>query len=71
MSEPGKKLTAVIVDDEELARQVVREMLKSHAEIEIVGECANGFEAVKTVGELNPDLMSSLIASIKSWIEAS
>jgi len=57
MSEPGKKLTAVIVDDEELARQVVREMLKSHAEIEIVGECANGFEAVKTVGELNPDLM--------------
>jgi two-component system LytT family response regulator len=57
MSEPGKKLTAVIVDDEELARQVVREMLKSHAEIEIVGECANGFESVKTVGELNPDLM--------------
>jgi len=51
------KLTAVIVDDEELARQVVREMLKSHPEIEVVGECANGFEAVKTVSECRPALL--------------
>jgi two-component system, LytTR family, response regulator len=57
MSGPVKKLTAVIVDDEELARQVVREMLKKHPEIEVVGECANGFEAVKTVGEQKPDLL--------------
>jgi two-component system LytT family response regulator len=52
-----RTLKAVIVDDEELARQVVREMLKAHPEVEVAGECANGFEAVKTVGEQKPDLL--------------
>lgn len=50
-------IRALIVDDEDLARQVIREMLKSHSEIEIVGECANGFDAVKLVSELKPDLL--------------
>jgi len=53
----GNKIRALIVDDEELARQIIREMLKPHPEIEIIGECANGFEAVRTVSELNPDLI--------------
>lgn len=52
-----KKFRAVIVDDEELARQVLREFLSEHAEIEIAAECANGFEAVKSVTELKPDLV--------------
>jgi len=52
-----KKIRAVIVDDEDLARQMLREFLSSHAEIEIVAECANGFEAVKAVTELKPDLL--------------
>ena len=56
-SAPGKKIQALIVDDEDLARQVIREMLVPHPEIEIVGECANGFEAVRMVTELKPDLM--------------
>ena len=53
----SKKIRAIIVDDEELARQVLRELLRSHPEIEIVAECANGFEAVKAVAERKPDLM--------------
>jgi len=52
-----KKTRAVIVDDEELARQMLREFLSGHQEIEIVAECANGFEAVKAVTELKPDLV--------------
>jgi two-component system, LytTR family, response regulator len=48
---------AIIVDDEELARSIIREYLADHAEIEIVAECANGFEAVKAVTELKPDLL--------------
>ena len=52
-----KKIRAVIVDDEELARQVLREFLSSHAEVEITAECANGFEAVKAVAEQKPDLV--------------
>lgn len=51
------KIRAVIVDDEDLARQVVRELLSPHSEIEIIAECPNGFEAVKAVTELKPDLL--------------
>jgi len=58
MTQPTeKKFRAVIVDDEELARQVLREFLTMHPEIEIAAECANGFEAVKSVTELKPDLV--------------
>ena len=55
--EAARTLTAVIVDDEELARAVLREMLKKHPEVEILGECANGFEAVKMISERKPDLL--------------
>jgi two-component system LytT family response regulator len=56
-SRKDRKIRAVIVDDEELARQVIRELLALHPEIAIVGECANGFEAVKIVTETKPDLI--------------
>ena len=52
-----KRIRAVIVDDEELARQVLREFLSSHPEVEIAAECANGFEAVKAAAEQKPDLV--------------
>ncbi len=48
---------ALIVDDEDLARHVIREFLQSHAEIEIAAECANGMEAVKAVAEHKPNLI--------------
>jgi len=57
MTEPGKKIRALIVDDEDLARQVIREMLGEHPEVEMAGECANGFEAVRMAAELKPDLI--------------
>lgn len=50
-------IRAVIVDDEELARVFWRELLQAHPEIEIVAECANGFEAVKAVAGKSPDLL--------------
>jgi len=53
----GKRWRALIVDDEELARHVIREFLQSHAEIEIAAECANGMEAVKAVAEHRPNLI--------------
>jgi two-component system LytT family response regulator len=46
-----------IVDDEELARGYLRELLATHSAIEIVAECRNGFEAVKAINELAPDLV--------------
>jgi two-component system LytT family response regulator len=51
------RLRVAIVDDEDLARSVVREYLGGIADVEIVAECANGFEAVKAVSELQPDLL--------------
>ena len=50
-------LRIVIADDEDLARSVVREYLKDSIDIEVVAECRNGFEAVKAVSELKPDLL--------------
>ena len=50
-------MRVIIVDDEDLARALMRELLASHADIEIVAECANGFDAVKSITELDPDLV--------------
>jgi two-component system LytT family response regulator len=57
MIEPASPLRVVIVDDEPLARAVVREFLAAHPGVEVVAECANGFDAVKSVTELAPDLV--------------
>ncbi len=51
------RMRAVIVDDEELARKLLREYVESCAGVEILAECANGFEAVKTISESKPDLV--------------
>ena len=50
-------LRTIVVDDEELARKVMRELLSAHPEIEVIAECKNGLEAVKAVGEHKPDLL--------------
>src|SRR5712691_10353461 len=54
MSDP---IRVAIVDDEALARTVLREYLAALPGVEVVAECANGFEAVKVVSELRPDLL--------------
>ena len=51
------RLRVAIVDDEDLARVVVREYLTAMPDVDIVAECANGFEAVKAVSDLHPDLL--------------
>jgi two-component system LytT family response regulator len=50
-------LRAVIVDDEELARGLLREYLRGAGGVEVSAECANGFEAVKAIAEHKPDLV--------------
>ena len=57
MSASDRKWKALIVDDEELARKLLREMLTSHPEIHIAAECGNGMEAVKAAAEHKPDLL--------------
>jgi two-component system LytT family response regulator len=51
------KIRTVIVDDERHARQKVRALLAGESDVEIVRECANGDDAVKTINEVRPDLV--------------
>jgi two-component system LytT family response regulator len=48
---------ALIVDDEPLGRERLRTLLRAESDVEVVGECANGLEAVKSIDELSPDLI--------------
>lgn len=50
-------LGTILVDDEELARALLREYASASPDIQILAECANGFEAVKAIAEKKPDLV--------------
>lgn len=50
-------MRAIIVDDERLARKELKSLLKDYHEIEIVDECSNPDEAIKSIEKHNPDLL--------------
>ncbi len=54
---PGAGLRVLIVDDEEPARKLLREYLAGIPSLVVAGECADGFQAVKAVADLDPDLL--------------
>ena len=47
----------IIIDDEPLARSVVREYLQQHPGLEVITECGDGFEGVKAIQQHQPDLI--------------
>jgi two-component system LytT family response regulator len=49
--------SVVLIDDEPLARTIVREYLQSNPDFEIIGECSDGFEGVKVITQKKPDLI--------------
>lgn len=48
---------AILIDDEPLAREIVKEYLEDYPEINVIAECADGFEGVKSIGQHQPDLI--------------
>jgi two-component system, LytTR family, response regulator len=52
-----KPIRTLIVDDEVLARQRIRNLLRGRVEFAVIGECANGYEAVRTIRRHAPDLV--------------
>ena len=50
-------LRVLVVDDVELARQKVVRSLRAHADVEVVGEAANGAEMIEAIGRLRPALV--------------
>lgn len=51
------KITVFIADDERLARDLIKNLLAGYNELEVIGEAADGFETVKLVQELKPQLL--------------
>ena len=47
----------IIIDDEPLARSIIREYLQNHPELTLIAECNDGFEGVKAIQQLQPDLI--------------
>lgn len=50
-------MKAIIIDDEPLARSLVKEYLQAYKNIELVEECNDGFEGVKAIQQHNPDII--------------
>jgi two-component system, LytTR family, response regulator len=50
-------MKVLIIDDEALARELVRKYLADIPGVEISGECENGFDALKKIQDLKPDLI--------------
>lgn len=50
-------IKTVVIDDEQLAVDIIRSYLKAHEDIEIIAECHNGFDGLKAIHELKPDLV--------------
>ena len=48
---------AIIIDDEMLARSILKEYLAAHNDIQLVAECSDGFEGLKAIHSHNPDLV--------------
>ena len=52
-----KKIRILIADDEPLARRGVRQMLAQYEDMDVVGECRNGWETLRAIETLAPDLL--------------
>ena len=52
-----EQIGVLVVDDEPLARQGIRRILEADADVEILGECADGSEAIEAIREKKPDIV--------------
>ncbi len=50
-------IKALIVDDEDLARERIHDLLSREPDFQVIGECANGVQAVEAIERLQPDLV--------------
>jgi two-component system LytT family response regulator len=57
METQDKRIRAILVDDEELARRGIQIRLEQHSDIVVIAECENGREAIEVIAREQPDLM--------------
>ena len=61
-------IKTIVVDDEPLARKGLRARLERHDDVQVLAECQNGLEAVSSISQHRPDLVS--LPSQGSWRQA-
>lgn len=47
----------ILIDDEQLGRQLIKSLLQPYEQVQVIAECADGFEGFKAIQELKPDLI--------------
>lgn len=50
-------IRTILIDDEPLARDIIKFYLQDYSDIEVVGECSDGFEGLKAIAQLKPDFI--------------
>jgi two-component system LytT family response regulator len=53
----SNKIRTLVIDDEPLARERVRKLLEKESDVEVIGECGDGREALETILKVKPDLI--------------
>jgi two-component system LytT family response regulator len=53
----NEKIKALVIDDESLARDIIKKYLSEISNIDVIAECSNGFEGIKKINELKPDIV--------------
>jgi two-component system LytT family response regulator len=53
----SNKIKVLVIDDENLGREIVKKYLHAHPDLDLLAECSNGFEGIKKINELKPDLV--------------
>lgn len=53
----SNKIKVLVIDDENLGREIVKKYLQAHPDLDLLAECSNGFEGIKKINELKPDLV--------------
>ena len=52
-----KKIRTIIIDDEKLARNIIKNYINEHPEIELIAECANGFDGIEAINKMKPEIV--------------
>ena len=65
-------IKAILIDDEPLARSIVKEYLQHYPQVQVVQECNDGFEGVKAIMQHQPELVFWIYrcrrsADLKCW----
>ena len=53
----AKQYKALIIDDENLAREIVKKYLENRDDINLIGESSNGFDGIKKINKEHPDII--------------